>query len=482
MSATQKLMPRAGLWAEPRVFVDTISMKPTASHTMRPPLPLGVMLGTLPHPALSMTPPESTPVSMPAVKSWQPAAAIAQDKTLRSTIPSVAVDERGHAFAVWVHSDGATDSIWFNRYVPGAGWDAADMVRTGLTGKASDPQVAIDDNGDALVVWSQFDGRRRTIWVSRLVAGLAWGEPVQIAADRFTDADSPRVATDSKGGAMVVWRQFDGSVSRNIWASRYVPEHGWCRAELVGREGSGTAFDPQIALDPYGNAFVLWAIPGGKQGCVWTNRYVVGRGWGSPAALHAGNGGDVVDPRLVCNGYGHAVAVWCQRLGTHYGVWASRYSPAFGWGESERVGVDLSSSAAAPQVALNVRGEAIVVWDQSDGASGGIWANRFVPGRGWTMAMPVTGSVEGDASAPQVAIDDRGDAVALWIQSSGTHFGIKTSRFSRGRGWDFPSMVKNGNAETLGVPQVAMDASGNAVAAWMQSEPSGFAILASVFR
>jgi hypothetical protein len=473
MSANQKLAPRADLWAAPRALAGTRSMKSTEA---------GVVLGTLPHASLSATPPESQPVSDPLVRTWRAAAAIAQGTTLSSATPSVAVDSRGHAFAVWVHADGGTESIWFNRYVPGMGWGAAEQVRTRLRGRASNPQVAIDEQGDALVVWSQVDGARRTVWASRLVAGLAWGAPSRLTADPFTDADSPRIATDARGGAVVVWRQFDDRVSRNVWASRYVPGEGWSPARCVGREGAGTAFDPQVAVDEYGHAFVLWIIPGSQRGTVWCNRYVVGRGWQEACALNAGHPGDVVDPRLVCGADGHAMAVWCQRLGAHYGVWASRHAPLSGWGEAERVGVDLSTSASSPQIALNARGDAIAVWDQSDGLGSSVWANRCVAARGWGMASPILIDSLGDAGSPQVVLDDMGNAMAMWIQSMGSHFGVQASRYSRGRGWDRPAYVQSGNAESLGTPQIAMDASGNAVAAWLQVDPAGFSIRASVYR
>lgn len=475
MSAFQSPEPRAVCWTE------RPSSQSLASTTIRHSLPLGVMLGQQPHLALS-TPAPSAPASNQSMKAWQAAEIFSPERALRGSTPSVAVNAQGHAFAVWVHADGAADAVWFSRYVPEQGWEAADSIPTGMKGVAGEPQVALDEQGDALVVWTQFDGSRRALWASRLVAGLAWSAPERIGADRLTDVDSPRLAIDARGGAMVVWRQFDASVSRNIWASRCLPGEAWGAAELVGREGAGTAFDPQLALDPKGNAFVLWVLPGGRQGCVWTNRCVVGRGWETPVALDSGRSGDVVEPQLVCNGRGDALAVWCQRQGAHYAVWVCRHAPAFGWGAAMRLGLDLSSSASTPQVALNARGEAVVTWDQFGGPSRGIWVTRFAPGAGWTMAVPLTGGDDGDAHSPRVAIDARGDAVALWVQSCGVQVGICASAFSPRRGWDLPARVKRSDADSLAVPQLAMDADGHAVAVWMQSEPSGFAVVASAFR
>ncbi|MAZ06230.1 MAG: hypothetical protein CME81_07485, partial [Halomonas sp.] len=48
----------------------------------------------------------------------------------------------------------------------------------------------------------------------------AWGSAALIETNNDGDADSPQIAIDSSGNALVVWRQYDGTRT-NIWANRF---------------------------------------------------------------------------------------------------------------------------------------------------------------------------------------------------------------------------------------------------------------------
>ncbi|MFW2388901.1 MAG: hypothetical protein ACN4G0_11225, partial [Polyangiales bacterium] len=77
----------------------------------------------------------------------------------------------------------------------------------------------------------------------------------------------------------------------------------------------------------------------------------------------------------------------------------------------------------------------------------------------------------GDARYPRVAVDAVGNAIAVWQQPSLGPLGprsIWASSFAPASGWSPAELLENddGLAES---PQVAMDASGNAIAIWQQS-------------
>jgi len=46
-------------------------------------------------------------------------------------------------------------------------WSSAGLIETDDAGHALEPQIAIDNNGNALAVWRQFDGTRDNIWANR---------------------------------------------------------------------------------------------------------------------------------------------------------------------------------------------------------------------------------------------------------------------------------------------------------------------------
>ena len=132
--------------------------------------------------------------------------------------PQIAIDSNGNALAVWYQYDGTRNNIWANRF-DGSSWGSATLIETDNAGHAYFPQIAIDDNGNALAVWQQFDGTRYNIWANRF-DGSSWGSATLIETDNAGSATIPQIAIDDNGNALAVWSQYDGT-RYNIWANRF---------------------------------------------------------------------------------------------------------------------------------------------------------------------------------------------------------------------------------------------------------------------
>lgn len=99
-------------------------------------------------------------------KAWATAELIETDAG-DAFNPQIAFDTSGNVLAVWEQSDGTRTNIRSNRYTAGLGWGTAEFIETDNVGSAVTPQIAIAPNGNALAVWSQFDGTRTNIWANR---------------------------------------------------------------------------------------------------------------------------------------------------------------------------------------------------------------------------------------------------------------------------------------------------------------------------
>jgi hypothetical protein len=77
------------------------------------------------------------------------------------------------------------------------------------------------------------------------------------------------------------------------------------------------------------------------------------------------------------DGSGNAVAVWYQNDGTHYNIWSNRYVVGTGWGAAELIEAYDSDSAYKPDVVMDSAGNAIAVWSQTAGSDSDIWSNRY---------------------------------------------------------------------------------------------------------
>src|SRR5690606_34914802 len=127
----------------------------------------------------------------------------------------------------------------------------------------------------------------------------------------------------------------------------------------------------------------------GTRSNIWANRYVVGSGWGTATLIETDNTGPARNPQVAVDSAGNAIAVWQQSDGTRDSIWANRYVVGTGWETATLIETDDTGAAESPQVAVDATGNAIAVWQQSDGSSSYIWASRYDIEEGWGTATLV---------------------------------------------------------------------------------------------
>ena len=382
--------------------------------------------------------------------------------------PQVAVDNNGNAVAVWEEWEVGSDhwSIYSARYSSGA-WGAAKLIDNGAY-PAHNPEVAMDGKGTAIAVWEQFDGAYFSIYSAHYSSG-AWGT-AKLIETAAGDALDSQIAMDSNGNAMVVWKQSDGA-QVHIYSARYSAGH-WGTPKMIDT-GVGDSYYPQIAMDDHGNAVAVWmhfGLPTDNN--IFVNRYSAGA-WGTARAIKTGTG-TAYDPQIAMDGKGTAITVWQQNDGAHFSIYASRYSAGV-WARAKVIET-APGDAATPQIAMDSNGNGVAVWQQYDGAHFSIYSNRYAAGHWGTAKLIETGATNADD--PQVAMDSNGNAEVVWVQSdsSGQNC-IVANRCSSGA-WG-----KAGAIETVigdaSIPQVAMSDNGRAVVVWRQGGVTPYAIYAT---
>jgi hypothetical protein len=392
--------------------------------------------------------------------------------------PQVAMNINGFAVAVWEQTDGLTTSIYANQYVRGIGWGQAQLIET-LAGDAHSPQVAIDVNGNAIAVWQQYDGTAYSIYSNRFMPGIGWGAAQLIEAGAG-NAFSPQVSVDASGNAVAVWYQYAANYY-SIYANRYVIGTGWGAAALL-EAANGYAADPQVVMDRNGNAIAVWKQHDGTAMSIYTNRYVLGTGWGAAGALLEATNGAADRPQLAVDDNGNVIAVWEQYDGTANSIYANRYVIGVGWGAAAAIETGTGPARTA-QVSMEANGNAIAVWSQYDGTSWSIYANRYLAGASWgTAQLLETGT--GQASNPQVAVDINGKAFAVWEQEDGGFYNIYANWYVPGVGWDTAQLLESYSGFAY-EPQVVMDTHGDAMAVYKHEDSpalGNYSIYATVVR
>ncbi len=391
--------------------------------------------------------------------------------------PCVAVDDSGNATAIWIQSDGSYPSVWSSRYVVGTGWGVPTLIETNPY-YAQYPKVAIDASGNAIAVWHQQYDFSNSIWANRYVVGIGWGTAELIETNESDDAECPQVVVDDSGNAFVIWHQWASETQISIWYNRYTVGTGWGTAEPLETEGSEVAASPQIAIDSSGAVTAVWSQYDGTRTNIWSNRYVADTGWGEAQLLETGEW-SAYDPQVAVDGSGNGIAVWSQHDGIRVNLWTNRYVVGTGWGIAELLETDNAGNAANLKVAVDGSGNAIAVWQQFDGLLDSIYSNRYVFGTGWGTAELLETGDAGDAAYPQVAIDGSGNAMTVWQQCSGLLVNIYSNRYVVGTGWGDAQLIETDNGGDAENPQVAIDGSGNATAVWQQHDGTRYNLWAN---
>lgn len=403
-----------------------------------------------------------------ANSGWGIAQLIEIDDSGDASDPMVAVDDSGNATAVWIQSDGSFDSVWSSRYVVGIGWGLPTLIEANPS-SASHPQVGVDDSGNAIAIWRQSYDFRISAWSNRYVVGTGWGEAEVIETNDTQHVEYPQLAVDSSGNAIAMWHQWEGETQVDVWYNRFVVGSGWSTAEMIDAGGAEIAFGPHVAFDGSGDATAVWQQWNTTRADVWSNRYVAGTGWGE-AQLIETDTENADQAQVAVDSSGNAIVVWRQNDTTRSNIESNRFVIGTGWGTATLIETDNAGSAEYPKIAVDASGDAIAVWRQSDGTLYNIWSNRYSVGTGWGTATLIETDDAGHAGNPQVAVDDAGNAIAVWQQYDGDRESIYSNRYVVGTGWSGAQCIETENWRDAGHPHVAVDDSGNATAVWEQDD------------
>ena len=195
------------------------------------------------------------------------------------------------------------------------------------------------------------------------------------------------------------------------------------------------------------------------------------------------------NPAVAMDTAGNYVAVW-ESLGTDgsdYGIYGQRYSAGGNPDSAEfRVNTTTAQGQRFPSVAMDVNGNAVVVWMDAaaDGSGWGIYAQQYDnTGAASGSEILVNTTTTGHQKFPQVAMNDQGDYVVTWMEAplTGFSFQVKAQRFnfsSGAQGGEIEVDTASSNCE--GYPVVAMAQDGSFTIAWQRvgTDGSGMAVVA----
>ena len=386
-----------------------------------------------------------------------------------AVIPDVAVDPKGNAIVVWAQSKQSSWTVESVERPPGGPWEGPRVLSKAASQVAS-PQLAVAGTRVA-AVWDRFDGKNLIVQAaSRDPATRVWSSPVALSTSG-RDAQTPRVAVNSRGDTVAVWASV-GFQGWGIQAAFKTATGAWGPPEQLESGQVGTSA-PDVTLDETGRAVAVWAATAGTGWRVHSSARSVAGTWSKAVAVSGPDATGAITPQLALEGTGDVLAVWSRAVGTVVSVESSTFSGAQGVWSAPAKPFSVQGDALAPSVAVNRRGDGVIVWTSSNSSGLAVMASIRRPGQVWGAPTPLSKAAGGPLT-PHVAVDSHGDAVAVWTRSTGGVSRVQaSSRLAPGVAWTAQRTLSGAGADAL-TPQVALDDGGDGVVAWARYDGRSF--------
>jgi hypothetical protein len=385
----------------------------------------------------------------------------------------VALDAAGNALAVWARFNGSHFVIQAAARPADDEWQTPKNISAAQR-ESDSPQVALDPAGNAIAVWASVNGGHWVVQAAARSAGGAWEAP-QDLSNADEDAGSAEAALDAAGNAIAVWASWNGR--RSVVQAAARPARGPWQAPRDMSNAGESAGSPHVAFDAAGNAIAVWTSLRGSHSVVQAARRPGDGAW-QPLQDISGAGLNVLAPQLALNPAGDALAVWFRSDSRLVVQAASR--PAGGAWQTPQ---DISAPGynwrdeVALQVALDPAGNALAVWHQFDGLHFFVQAAARPAGGAWETVQDLSAAGQ-SAGYPQLALDAAGNALAVWQRSNGSNFIIQAAARRAGGAWETPQDL-SAAGQNASASQVAMDREGNALAVWARSNGQNYIVQAS---
>jgi hypothetical protein len=399
----------------------------------------------------------AAPATASAAPAWLEPVDVSRPD-LTANAGDVAIDAAGETVVAWGRFGGATTPyrVQVAMRPPGGTFSApADLSADGDF--VDPPRLAMNQAGDAVLVWDRTSGGPYGVQAAVRPAGGSFSVPPRNLSTPGQFSNAPQVAIDERGDAVVVWAT-NGSkvlaVTRPAGGSFSTP---------VEVSGAGAFDKPQVAIGAAGDIAVVWQRANGYDGPIQAAVRPAGGSFSTPVEL-APSGQSGFDPQVAVDQAGNALVVW-RSTGTAQSVQAA-LRPAGGTFSAALTLATAPQIRSGPQVAVDAAGEAAVVWSRQDDPPGATVQAAVRPAGGFfSTAVVLSGPPSGGSALdPQVAIDRAGNTYAVWQRNSVVQAAVRPAGGSFSTAVDLSDGGQN-----AAKPQVAASDSGDAVAVWQRS-------------
>jgi hypothetical protein len=328
----------------------------------------------------------------------------------------IAVDPLGNETAIWGRRLGPSRVVQSATRLPGGSWSSPVTLSAAGAGSAL---VVVDPGGEATAVWllEREEGWRSVVQSATRPAGGSWSSPVNLSPVRRA-ARSPQVALDPQGGATAVWEEeYTGAIQ----SATRLPGGSWSSPVTLSATGVRAAW-PQVAVDSQGNATAIWAgkVFRGRRiqsSRIQTATRPAGGSWSAPVSISKPGHRHVQDPQIAVDPQGEATAIWQRSNGSDLAVQGATRPAGGSWSAPVDITAGYGQGGQHLRLVVDSWGNATAIWegyDSSHGTTFAIQGAKRPPGGAWSRPTDISRRTKG-LGEPQIAVDPQGRSTAIWV-------------------------------------------------------------------
>ena len=364
---------------------------------------------------------------------WTPSISLPLNSQANDLSPvDISSSPDGSIGIVWTQEQDQSSDIFYAFMEEGsqedAIWSEPINISNSATMRSSSPQVTMDSNGQAHLVWEEGDPESDTVQIlySRCQnancitpALLSGAADLPCAPNLSSDFSSkPSITIDSAGQLMTVWSA-GGQLLYNTWSAGDLPSPDASSCISSSGSSDGNELHSHLAGGSEG-AFVIAYSTGGmeKSGEIFVQRFNDGA-WSSPSS-QIGVG---FTPDVMLDAEGHIHVAWCGEDGI----------VNYEFDESSNESISSTGCPGPVELGLDSEGHPHLVWyaNEVENVNGFSSPGNFLyesirTEDGWSNAAIITRT--GSAIQPAVASQLGGTLHLAWDDANGDLMAIQYAR------------------------------------------------------
>lgn len=395
--------------------------------------------------------------------------------------PQIAVDDQGNAIAAWHHRGQADEGVYICRYYADQrGWDVVPRRLDSARTQAHAPEIAMNVRGEMAVVWQEQEGPQAKICARHMLGSAETWVPYPLTLQSLPgEVHSLHTAMDLAGNIHAVWCLGQPG-SYRVYACGYQAEEGgWDAQPTPLGDPSPDPLFPQLAVDRGGQGLVVWGseAPGGGHRILACHYDAGGRCWSDRPTLVAK--GRATYLRMAQDGRGNAIVLWVEDGNT--GIQSLHASHLDGKTVEWAPALRLTTGRAIlwPQVGLDGQGRAHAVWRQGAAGAMKLFTKRFAGGRWEEQRTPLVENL-GQSRAHALSVNAQGQALVIWSQIQEAQSSICLRRFDGTTWGPNPLLLGTPSRKEVQDPGAVLSPHGHVAAIWRQGDAGDAVIVSAV--